>query len=254
MAINRENFKEGFSRLPPWLCQSCEGGTYSGLEKKKQIIETGPSKAAHAHEAWDPDWIVERFTYFLECNSCKEIAAVVGTTSNFLHQYYGPNDDADTHLATTLHPEHITPAPLVFALPKKTPRQIADEVKRAFSLLWSDHEACASRIRTCIELLLDDIKISKTRMTNEGKERELSLHKRIEKYSEIDKESADLLLAVKWIGNAGSHSNTAGLERNDILDVFEILDFVLEQNYVGQRKRLATLAAAINDAKGKPKK
>lgn len=222
------------------------------MEGKLQIVETGPSRSAHSHEAWDPDWIVERFTNLLECNSCQQVAAVAGRTSNFLHQYYGPFDEVETDLATTLHPEYISPAPLLFDLPVKTPEALSEEVRRAFSLIWSDHEACASRIRTCIELLLDDIKIPKVEKTAKDKEIALSLHKRIEKYSVVDKESSDLLLAVKWIGNAGSHSNTQGLERSDLLDVFEILDYVLEQNYVGQKKRLVKIAAAINAAKGKP--
>ena len=252
MPINRKHFEDGFFRLPAWSCPSCRNGTYSNVKESIQIRETGPSKSAHAHEAWDPDWIEESFVQMMECNSCGEVAAVAGRASNFLHQYYGCDGEIEMDLQKTLHPCSVIPAPLVFDIPKNAPENLSRELLKAFALLWMDHEACATRIRTCIELFLDDLKIPSTRKNKKGREFEISLHDRIAEYGNIDKDSSEFLLAVKWIGNAGSHANTSSLTRNDLLDVLEILDFVLEETYVGRKKKLSGIAGAINAAKGKP--
>ena len=55
-------------------------------------------------------------------------------------------------------------------------------------------------------------------------------------------------MAVKWIGNDGSHEGD--LSQNDLLDVFEILNYVLDEMYEQRAKNVAKLATKINKAKG----
>jgi len=47
-------------------------------------------------------------------------------------------------------------------------------------------------------------------------------------------EIAIKLLALKWLGNKGSH--TENMSKNDVLDAYEILDSVLDELYVGYQK------------------
>lgn len=257
MAIERKHFQKGFTKFPSWTCPTCQTSVLKPMEGKQQVIETGPSKAAFNHEAWDPDWIVERFIDLLRCEnpSCGQIVAVSGKTSHYRAMYNdNPFEEPEYDLIQTFIPKTIVPAPSIFSIPLKTPEELTRQLHKAFSLFWMDLEASAGRIRVCIELLMDDLKVS-THGTDKvtGIEFELSLHARIEKYGKTDKQSAALLLAVKWIGNQGSHVSLDELERDDLLDVFEIVEFVLEENYVGNRKRLVAKASAINRAKGKPK-
>lgn len=256
MAIKREHFQRGFTKFPRWTCPTCQAGVFKPMKDTQKVIETGPSKADHNHEAWEPDWITKRFIDLLRCEniSCRQIAAVSGETSHFLATYYdNPFEEPECDLVQTFIPKAIIPAPAIFMIPTKTPEELKCQLHKAFSLFWVDLEACAGRIRVCIELLMDDLKIPTIGTNKKGKEYEMSLHARIKEYGTDKQETVDFLLAVKWIGNQGSHASLDELNRDDLLDVFEFVEFVLEENYVGGRQRLVAKAIAINKAKGKPK-
>lgn len=51
---------------------------------------------------------------------------------------------------------------------------------------------------------------------------------------------ADKLMAIKWVGNAGSHADVVA--ENDLLDAYDILCFVLDELYVKRSKRIGALA------------
>ncbi|MYX08601.1 hypothetical protein GTW98_17625 [Streptomyces sp. SID8375] len=57
-------------------------------------------------------------------------------------------------------------------------------------------------------------------------------------------------VAVKWIGNVGSHEDR--LQIPDVLDGVEILDFTLELVYDNRRDELKKKAAAIIARQGIP--
>jgi hypothetical protein len=63
------------------------------------------------------------------------------------------------------------------------------------------------------------------------------------KYSNIK----ELLLAVKWIGNTGSHATE--ISRVAVMDAYDMLEHCLDLLY-GEKKDLMTLAKAINRKKG----
>ena len=58
----------------------------------------------------------------------------------------------------------------------------------------------------CIEILLDNLKVPKTELSKKSKRKRLTLHSRIEKLSETHPNIEKHLLAIKWIGNDGSHT------------------------------------------------
>lgn len=256
MALNRKHFSAGFLHFPPWRCPSCGEGTLSRREAARNTIETGPSKKTHALDEWEPDWIVERFTDMLQCSnaSCEDLVSVCGHTYNSLDFYYGPTGATETELVTHFVPTGFDPAPMIIALPEKIPEEIAEILHAAFCLFWIDKEACANKLRIAVELLMDEVKIPAAKKGRDGRERPLSLDARLREFSSISQDAANLLLAVKWIGNAGSHASLSRLDGDDLLDVFEILEWVLEDTYTGTRKRLAAIAEAINAAKGKPER
>jgi hypothetical protein len=190
----------------------------------------------------------------LSCSneSCGEVVAVSGYTTNSLDYYYGADGNTETELYTYFAPTGFNPAPAIIDIPPATPDEVKEVVHAAFGLYWLDKEACANKLRVAVELLLNDVKIPAVKRSKDGRDRPVGLDTRIREYSAINQEVADLLLAVKWIGNAGSHANLGQLDADDLLDVFEIVELVLEDAYIGKRKRLAAIAAAIVSAKGKP--
>jgi hypothetical protein len=254
MKVERLKFKAQFQEFPKWGCPTCCKGNLQQIEGALKKIQTGPSERSFHLDEWEPDWIEERFCNFLKCDntSCGDVCSISGSTSNFLAQYYDEHEGlVDPELITSFHPKSLSPSPHVFYIHPKVPDILRDTLLESFDLLWANHAACANKLRTALELLLDDLKIPRKAKRKNGSEFNLTLHHRIEEYAKISPEISKLLLAVKWLGNNGSHAESGNLDREDLLNAFELVEYALDDSYSGQRKRLAAIADAINKAKGK---
>ncbi|MCP4823846.1 MAG: hypothetical protein GY892_06975 [Shimia sp.] len=169
MTINRKHFKTRFERLPAWVCSACQTGTLQMVHDTLNILETGPSKTAHSLDGWDVEWIEERFCALLKCSDCSDLASISGSREHDLHQYMDMLGEFASDITNSLKPHSIQPPPLVFPIPNKAPDNLKEALLKAFSLIWVDTEACANRIRTCLEIFLDDKKIPKTKKTRKTK-------------------------------------------------------------------------------------
>lgn len=80
--------------------------------------------------------------------------------------------------------------------------------------------------------------------------RRMTLESRLKALAKSDFELAELLRAIKWIGNDGSHS--AEVTRNDVLEVAEILEVALAALYEDKTRQQAIRqrVARINSSKG----
>lgn len=205
-------------------------------------METGPSKAQHDHDAWDPDWIENRFVGMLECSApaCKELAAVSGSSGIDYVQV-----DWDSYESSNVfRVSSITPAPIPIRYPESTPDTIVAAIERAAELIWLSPQSAANQIRQAVEGLMDDAGVSATTATGQR----IHLHARIEQFAVTDAENGKVLLATKWLGNSGSHPG--GMERDDVLDAFEMIEFVLEDRYGTSKAKLMAKVDAVNAAKG----
>jgi hypothetical protein len=124
-------------------------------------------------------------------------------------------------------------------------------IKEAFFLFWIDARSSANRIRSAIEELMTErgIQIAQSKTNRKAK---LSLHHRIKLFEGREPEATKALEAIKWIGNAGSHSRTEEMSKADIISGFELLEHALELIYVKKAKRMARLAKRITKRKGRP--
>lgn len=57
------------------------------------------------------------------------------------------------------------------------------------------------------------------------------------------------MLAIKWLGNAGSHSQKT-VSRDDVIDAYELLEHILQEIYMQKTEKLKTKAQKINKMKG----
>jgi Domain of unknown function (DUF4145) len=261
MTISREHWKPPFAtsplsssavpKFPPWLCAGCQSGTLALDKDTFKVVETGVSKGCRAHEAWDADWIDERFAGLLVCQNeaCGEIVAIGGRTYHSEDLDWEPQEQ---NWYREFEPVFMYPPPPVFPIPAKCPKAVSAQLKRAFSLFWSDLGSCANRLRAAAEALLTDRRIPCRRVNDKGKRERILLHLRIEKFKQTDAHSADYLLAIKWLGNAGSHANRDELSREELLDGLELLDRVVELVYVQRDKSLKKIARSINSRRGRP--
>lgn len=243
MTVDRNLWADSFNKaLPHWPCPTCGKGYLAAAKDKFWIEETGLSKAAHDHEAWEPDWITNRFVGFLECSmpACRELATVAGTSG--IDHYQVSWDAYETN--DIFNVEAINPAPIPISYPVATPEPITEAIRKASGLIWSSPESSANKIRQAVESLMDDAGIpDKTALGKPEK-----LHNRILLFQVTDKENGDVLLATKWLGNTGSHAGA--ISRADVLDAFDMIEFVLENRYGTTKAELMAKVAAINAAKG----
>lgn len=92
------------------------------------------------------------------------------------------------------------------------------------------------------------MKIKKYRYQN-GKRKNLNLHERINSLPNKYHDIQDLFMAVKWLGNAGSHSGNT-VSPDDVLDAYELMEKLLTEVFDEQSKKLKALAKNINKKKG----
>lgn len=239
MAIDEILWMGSYSpeKFPPWPCSHCGRNSLGIVPGSLQVSETRESQEVANHPDWELSFKTEQFVCLLGCQSCSEVYSVAGVTSHHEGDW-GPSEFEDF---LTLEPRYIDPAPQIFEIPQGYPKAAKKELQAAFSLFWSDPGAALNRLRTSMELYLD----------SKGIERKARLHERIQLFAAKHPEIDEPMLAVKWLGNIGSHESS--VSRKEALQAFELLDYILEEVVVGRRSRLKGMAKAINNAKGRVK-
>jgi hypothetical protein len=149
------------------------------------------------------------------------------------------------------YPAYVSPSPPLIIIADVYPELVIEELRLSFASSWSDFSSAGNHIRAAVERLLDYLKEPRYRRKS-GKQVRLTLHSRIKELANRNKELSDSLLAIKWLGNQGSHSDK--LTRNDIFDALDILDFILNDLFICPQMKIKKLVTKINKAKGPVKK
>ncbi|KRF28938.1 hypothetical protein ASG91_04725 [Phycicoccus sp. Soil802] len=143
--------------------------------------------------------------------------------------------------------------PLQFIrIPEKTPDETARAIRDASSLLLANPSAAANRLRQGIEALLTAKKVKRftiaTRRNGSTFRDRLTLHARIEILRKSEKDVADLLEAVKWIGNDGSHES--GLTAREVLVGARIMEAALYRLFESRDPEMERIVRKIIKNKG----
>jgi hypothetical protein len=149
------------------------------------------------------------------------------------------------------YPRSFSPPPPLIEIPPACPKPIRREVEAAFGLYWHDHGASLNRIRVAIELLLTDTGVKRYGKKKKGGRYQLVLDQRIEVLRSTKPSLSglcDSMLAVKHLGNAGSHPEE--VKRDDVFDALDILEQVLLETYSNPESELAKMVRQINKRKG----
>ena len=251
MTINRTLWDiTSVKSFPKWPCPICSSGQLCSVKSNEATIirkQTERSIADCKKEGWHPYNVSEKFAAFLACDGCDEIVVVSG--DGYLEIDYA---DIDQSCYPVFAPITIYPAPPLFPIPNECSKTIKRELPKSFSHFWADTSACANSMRRVVETLMDDQKVDKKGTNKKGEEYTLSLHARIEKFQTKNADAGELLLAVKWLGNNGSHTATNEFSKAELLDGFEVLEKAVELIYGKGDKRINDLAKAIIANKGKP--
>lgn len=225
-------------------CPKCSVGFLT--PKRKIQIEITPAGEEMEYYGY-PYGIEHIFSGTLICKNkdCKEIVSISGQClRGIVTGKELPTGEVVEDRFSTYHPKFFFPNLKIIDLPKEVPENVAEQINLSFSHYFNDLSSCANRIRNGIELILDDLNAPKWRKTNAGKKQVFNtLHSRIEHYGKRNKNIADHLLALKIIGNEGSHVGI--VESEDILDAYEILEQLIEFTYIKKNKQIAELVREI---------
>lgn len=238
---------------PPWPCPICNEGTLALTKDSVQSKEGVRSQRARNHDDWDPDWIEYSFTAWAQCthSSCQQNFAIAGRGGITQMEVDGL-DGPDFDWLDVFEPLVCHPMPDIFVLPPKCSTEIAQELRGAFFLYWSQTAASANRLRVALELLLNHAGVQKTKKANNGQVN-LSLHARLDIYAQKEQVVGSQLMALKWLGNSGSHGGGV-VSREDLLDAFEIMEHALLEIIEKRSKYVATLAKNLTKKHSKKKK
>lgn len=229
-------------RIPPWPCPTCRRGNLALLTGTWRDDETVQSKRLRKHADWDPEWIQYAFSAQLQCKneSCGETVELVGRGSI--------EPDADENgvmsFVDSFRPLLMHPMPEIFRIPEGAHIELKVALRASFQSFWSDPAGAANSMRIALERLLDSLGFSYRDVTKNGRRKPVNLHQRLERMRVKYPDAATQLMALKWLGNTGSHS--IRVNRYDVLDGYEVLEECLAELVDARSKRVAELAARLS--------
>lgn len=234
-----------------WPCPNCKSSNLELQKDKLQAVESATSKNTRNKENdWEIEWIELIFCGYLICKNCTESVFFTGTGNPEHYQYYDNIlEDYHEEYIQTFTPTFFQPFIPLFEIPEICSEELKNEINSSFKLFWCDLPSCANKIRISLEIFLNEQKVKKFEVKN-GKRFPISLHKRIEIYNHS--EIKDLLLAIKWIGNTGSH--VGEIQTVDVLEAYRLLEFSLKKIYDDDTKELKKITKEIIKRKGTRKR
>lgn len=201
-------------------------------------VEPPFSANERKYDAWEPEWIEFRFNFTVICNldRCGEVSHINGNGS--VDQTYDYEGSFEWYEYFSIR--SAFPSPHLMTIPEQTPAKVVQMLERSFQLFWPNPSSAAGALRSSLEFLLDDLKIPREQKDRNGAVQRLSLHRRIELVIEQQKEFSDLFLALKEVGNIGSHGGD--VTDKQYSDSLEIFDYVLHDLYKNDAARIKKLA------------
>jgi hypothetical protein len=214
-------------RNPAWPCPFCGTGSIHGDKNTLKIEQSRNTRIAKRSTKIVPTEKAKFiFSGFLVCNNhkCEEKVAVAG--KGVLKADINDNEVLVSYKGgrySEYIPTFFEPALNIFPICVSIPEDINNQIKYSFSHYFNDPAACANSIRTCIEMILNDLNIDVVHNNYNP------LGKRIKTFMHKHPDLGKFLEAVKWIGNEGSHIGK--LSKQDLLDGFDLLQYVLYELY-----------------------
>lgn len=214
-------------------------------------LEANYSKREHAEKGFHPYQDVTRFSCLLQCSasSCGEVIAVSGDIDFDVSVGIVDGEFREEYISEYL-PRSMFPPPPVVRLPKKLPDPCRQHLKAAFGLMWSDTGACANRIRTFVEVLLDHFEVEREGPDSNGKTRRFNLMKRIKLFEAKRPGHETLYEALRLVGNLGSHEGA--VKWDTLLKAFQLADYLIEVLIEDKGESMRAIAQEIIDEQGKP--
>jgi hypothetical protein len=254
--MDRKIFEISFSEnnTPDWQCPTCGNGLLRIIKGTFFKNETSISIKAHSDDAWEPNWIEYTYSCLLQCtnNRCKGNVSNIGIGMVNWDMVQDEHDYPNEVYRDLFKPLFFNPPLKIIRIPNKAPEIVSEALNSSFALFFCSPSAASNHVRTSVEELLTDLKVKRFELSR-GKRRSISLNRRIELLPAKYLGFKDLLLAIKWLGNAGSHS-WKEVKFDDVMDAYEIMEHLLAEIYDSRTMKVKALAKKVNTSKGPKKK
>ena len=225
-AIERDKYLKEFKKndFPIFQCSKCKSGFLEIIEDKFNSLVTEESNNFY-NTVGEVSGLENIFVSFLKCNNkkCNEISLINGIGKFEETVAYDEIGEPVPDYLDYYSIKYFNPPVHIIDISSNVSDEIKLSLEESFLLFWIDCSSAGNKIRKALESLMDILNIDKCK-----------LHSRIEKFGKIEnkkyKDLSEMLMGVKWLGNFGSHKE--GLKKEDLLDAYEVLDFVLHEIFI----------------------
>ena len=225
----------------PFSCPFCSRDSLVLLPETWQ--EHDKSKLYHSEEWFDPcDHVELIYTAQYKCSnsSCDQKIISSGTGGIDMDYIQEEYVQYESEYYSYYQPKIFIPPLSFFSIPENTPDEIKTLLKLSFSIVLQSPSSAVNSLRSSIEELLDIYEIPEKKLHHRI-EQDVPTHPILSPYK-------DYLMAIKWLGNSGSH-DLDQITLQDIMDVYEIMEFVLVGLYGNTQKTLQKVLL-INQKRG----
>lgn len=206
---------------PSWPCPICNTGILLKENDSIKQLYTEETLSAQRSIFNQTKGMAEfRFVGYLKCSHCSERILIAGK-GVLLNEFGIPASAVyQGKKISVFYPHYFEPALHLIDVPSSISKDVQELVVKSFIMYWVDLDSCANKIRQALELVVKERGAVGT-----------NLHHQIESLREtIGEKITNRLLALKWVGNEGSHASRP-FEKSEILDAYGLLEDVLAQLY-----------------------
>jgi len=230
---------------PLWTCGDCRDGV---LIMRKDSYRDLVTKASEEflEFAGDPDDLEFLFSCIADCSKCSKSYQISGTSRWEFDGYYS---DPHTERWKVLKVKSVYPHIAMFDVPNRCPEEVKSSIDNASLLYWVNRSAFLNALRTTVEIVCNQQKVNKTFLTRSRKKKRHTLHERLTLLEKIKPDAAETLMAIKWLGNSGSHDD-AEPSVDDTIKAMELLEHAIQQLYSDREIKIKRLTKRINKKKG----
>ncbi|MGP3789457.1 DUF4145 domain-containing protein [Pseudomonas sp. B392_1p] len=229
------------NQIPSLECPCCRNAPLSINELVVQA--TAASDMARSEDWWELEYEELVFRLTLKCPHCRETVFAQG--DGYVEEEIEVDNYGDwtRHWVKYLRPKYFFPSLKFVSCPAATPEEVQKHLDAASALYFSNPAACCNSLRMAAEEILTSLGVLTGQPGNF-----ISFGNRIHKLPESSSEY-NLLDAIRWLGNAGSHSGSA-ITHKDAENAFNVIDLLVDECYSDRKKKIHELAAAIRASKG----
>lgn len=236
--INRQLWTEPFltNNFPPWKCGKCGVGILENQKDNFYYIEDADTLAFKQEVFFDYEYTKYRFSAILKCNykDCMETSILTGwgcvDIRDEINEY---TNEHEQKCYKYFYPEYCNPPPAVFVPPFSVPEPINKYLLSSFAIFFSDFHGAANKLRICLELILLEEGIPQTNKCYklETRLKELCIKHTLDTHEFYD--------VIQKIGDEGAHGGLINhpLTINNILDGYELLDYLLDELYLEKPRK-----------------